>query len=52
PGTALQVRTAPFVAMTAARSPSPPRSVGVSVLSESQLALSWMEPESNGGSNV
>lgn len=47
-----QARTAPFVGMTATRAPSPPRSVGVAVISTSQLALSWIEPESNGGSNV
>lgn len=43
---------APFVAMTAARAPSPPRSVAVTVISGSQLGLSWKEPESDGGSNV
>lgn len=47
-----QARTAPFATMTAARAPSPPRSVGVAVISGSQLALTWMGPESNGGSNV
>ena len=48
----IQARVAPFVEMTSTRAPSPPRSVGVAVVSTSQLALSWIEPESNGGSNV
>ena len=43
---------APFTTLTAARAPSSPRSVTVVVISASQLGLSWMEPESNGGANI
>lgn len=43
---------APFVASTAARAPSPPRYTSVTIISASQLRVSWASPASNGGASV
>ncbi|CAM9678552.1 unnamed protein product, partial [Sphacelaria rigidula] len=43
---------APFLTSTSARTPSPPESVSVSIISGSELGVSWTTPASDGGATV